>query len=335
MVRCGYCEENITGEGDYVQCSNCNRKLHFKCTNITAATFKAMTTRQKGAWKCQLCKDKARQGPSGGERELSEDDKITEENEALKTATDSHVLSLNSELRRDIKDIKKTIKEYTASVEFMSKNYDNVNETLRNNNELLLKLTEQITDLKAQCAMKDKCIFNMQRQINHLEQEVIRNNIEVTNVPFEKEEDLLKVVKQIGETIGMQINNSDIDNIYRTNKKGTKKESKIIISLTNKLCKTNILSKSRTHGPIKVNTICKKLPSTTSERERNQIYNQTVYINSQLTATNRFLIWQAKNQAKAAGWKFVWVKDGKILARKDEGATVIRIVTADDICKII
>lgn len=326
MVRCGNCEENILTDSDGVSCSACSRKLHFPCTTITARTFRGMSVEQKKIWKCQYCRSRStavgdQAAPAAIITNAPEPEELTD--------------TPNSDLKKDIIYIKETLKEYTRSVEFISRSYDDMKETIKNNNELLLKLTGQITELKTQCELKDSVISNMQRQINYLEQEVIKNNIEITNIPYKNEEDLVQIVKTVGESIGTQINSTDIDNIYRTNTRNTTKDSKIIVSFTSTICKMNVLKQSRVTGSIKLQNITDKLMSHASnDRQRTQTPNRIVYINSQLTAANRHLMWLAKNKAQSSGWKFVWSRDGKILARKGEGTPVVRIVDVDDVCKI-
>lgn len=56
-----------------------------------------------------------------------------------------------------------------------------------------------------------------------------------------------------------------------------------------------------------------------------------IYINDQLTFNNRKLLWIAKTKAHEANWKYVWVKNGNIFARKIENAPSIIINNATDI----
>ena len=48
--------------------------------------------------------------------------------------------------------------------------------------------------------------------------------------------------------------------------------------------------------------------------------NKFIYINDQLTAYNRRLLWTAKTKAKECNWKFTWVRNGSICARKNENS---------------
>lgn len=53
--------------------------------------------------------------------------------------------------------------------------------------------------------------------------------------------------------------------------------------------------------------------------------NKFLYINDQLTFNNRRLLWLAKAKAKEAKWKFVWVRNDTIFARKNENSTLFVI----------
>lgn len=50
-----------------------------------------------------------------------------------------------------------------------------------------------------------------------------------------------------------------------------------------------------------------------------------IYLNDQITYNNRQLLWIAKTKANEARWKFVWVKNGNIFARKKENSSPIII----------
>jgi hypothetical protein len=53
----------------------------------------------------------------------------------------------------------------------------------------------------------------------------------------------------------------------------------------------------------------------------------------QLTPRNKKLLFIARQAGQNKGYKFVWVRGGKIFARKDQGEVLIRIQSEDDIRK--
>lgn len=71
--------------------------------------------------------------------------------------------------------------------------------------------------------------------------------------------------------------------------------------------------------------------NNSSNVENSSNNNKYIYINDQLTFTNRRLLWLAKTKANEAKWKFVWVRNGNIFARKNENSSFIIISNAADI----
>lgn len=64
---------------------------------------------------------------------------------------------------------------------------------------------------------------------------------------------------------------------------------------------------------------------------KNNNENKYIYINDELTANNMRLLWMAKIKAKECGWKFVWIRNGHIFAKKSETTSVIHISNNADI----
>lgn len=68
---------------------------------------------------------------------------------------------------------------------------------------------------------------------------------------------------------------------------------------------------------------------TNNNNGRNEA--KRVFVNDELTQLNRYLLWKTKNKAKELQWKFVWVKDGRIMAKKEETTRIFYIRNEPDI----
>lgn len=60
-----------------------------------------------------------------------------------------------------------------------------------------------------------------------------------------------------------------------------------------------------------------------------------VFFNDHLTQVNKNLFWMARTKGREMGYKFVWLKNAKIYARKSEGVPAVRISAVGDLEKII
>lgn len=61
---------------------------------------------------------------------------------------------------------------------------------------------------------------------------------------------------------------------------------------------------------------------------------QRFFLNERLTKTNRLLFRKAREAAGALSWKFVWTKQGRILARKAPGDKAQRIRTEGELSRV-
>lgn len=75
----------------------------------------------------------------------------------------------------------------------------------------------------------------------------------------------------------------------------------------------------------------RKIDVSVIKGDKNNPTNKYVYINDELTANNRRLLWMAKTKAKECGWKFVWTRNGHIYAKKSETSLAIIISNNADI----
>lgn len=59
-----------------------------------------------------------------------------------------------------------------------------------------------------------------------------------------------------------------------------------------------------------------------------------IFINEVLPSTMYDLLTRTKSKAKVAAFKYVWVRDGRILARRTDGSQIIRILNDADLAKL-
>ena len=77
---------------------------------------------------------------------------------------------------------------------------------------------------------------------------------------------------------------------------------------------------------------CKEAKLTINKLNGNDAnVDKRIFINDELTALNRNLLWNAKIKAKEHNWKYVWIKDGRILAKKNDADRPIYIRKLSDV----
>lgn len=178
-------------------------------------------------------------------------------------------------------------------------------------------LTAQIFELNDKDKKKETQIKSMDARINKLEQQMLINNIEIKNAQ-NNEISAVEVIKKIAASKNVELKDDDINKAYRLKRK----ENKIIVEFSTLNKKLELMSKIERHR------VDAEIINTDGENNSNIKY---IYINDQLSYNNRQLLWIAKTKAKESKWKFVWVRNGNIFARRNENSPSILISNAADI----
>lgn len=342
MTLCDNCKETLPLSGDFVVCPLCARKLHFDCTTVTERSWRSMGSKRE-SWKCQFCRNA---GENLGTNPLEVSSRpITPEvhankrnrseiNSPQKEITGTIIGNLTTidtkEFMTELKNMKAEIKGIADFCNFVSQKFDDINKNIEKNNTIMDTLINEIQALKNENKEKDECISSMQIQINKLEQQQLKNTIEIKNIPPTQNENLIEIVKAVGSSIKQEVTNADITDIYRTRTKNPEKSS-IVATFSNTLTKTNYVKNARATRSVTTAVINQNIGS---HAKVNPVSNNNIFVNNMLTNLNRQLLWQAKKKAREEGWKFVWENTGKIFARKEERAEVLLIQSTADISKI-
>lgn len=359
MGVCGQCNKELPTK--FVTCYGCNSQYHFSpCCSVTEKTYTSMHAERKEDWKCQKCKQRKNSTNSNNayhvmignnpqqinqQKQQRQDD--NDDNEDPKRFKDS--LSL-TDVNKSVNFVKTDIKGLKADVTSMKTDITDIKTTMQqlainmnhNNNQIntniqnaldkitntLVSLSTQVSELCEKNKEKEKQMQVMDNRINSLEQQLINKNIEIKNITTENISPN-EVVKKIAASVNLEINESDISNSYYL-----KKSEKVVVEFTSLIKKRELLNKIKRHRVD--STIINTDESYNNESQQNENGNNNmrskyIYINDQLTPHNRRLLWLAKTKAKEANWKFVWVKNGNILAKKNEISHPILVHNAADI----
>lgn len=179
----------------------------------------------------------------------------------------------------------------------------------------LRKKVQELTQKNEEITSKNR---RLSEKIEELEQYERSNNIEIKGLP--ETGDVYDVVKRIGNLVHEPILDSDIDICHRvpTFRPG---EKNVIVRFVQRTKRDKILQK------------CKKQRLNTNDLDYGGNSN-AVYVNEHLTSSKKKLLGAEVAKKKSVGWKFVWSAGGKIFARKDEHATILRITNMSDVEKI-
>lgn len=237
------------------------------------------------------------------------------------SSVENKVTEMKTQIEKQLTDMKTQIdylvNTLTISVASNQQFKEEMQSTLATITNSIQTLSTQMNEIKEKDQKREQQISNMDKRINNIEQQMIAKNIEIKNVE-NKQLSATEVIKKIAESLNVELKEEDINRAYRLKKK----ENKIIIEFSSLNKKLELMTKIERHR-IEAKVI--------NGNDDNSFTLQHIYINDQLTYNNRQLLWIAKTKAREAKWKYVWVKNGIIFARRNENSSSIIINNSTDI----
>lgn len=225
-----------------------------------------------------------------------------------------------TEVNNAMQTMMQSMAQITTQLASISTQLQNQQSTLMQINTNVSNLSQQVIELQNHNKEKDLKMCEMETKINKLEQKLMEKILEINNVTND-ELSATDVMKKIATSVNVELNECDIENAYKT-----KRNNKVFVELCSLRKKREIMNNLNRHriDAKKINE-----DNNTNGNENNN--KKYIYINDQLTQNNRRLLWLTKNKAKEANWKYVWVRNGEIHARKIEKSQVVNISTENDL----
>lgn len=246
--------------------------------------------------------------------ELRRDFKSSQD--AILAAMENMFLKQESKLNamsKDFEDVKDTVK-------FLSDNYDDIIKKSEETNKRVTALEVHSN----QCKSQEKHIMDLEWKLDNLEQQARLSNIEIAELPEKRDENLMEAVLQIAEVMKFPLTKADIIDVHRVphGNSEDRRPKNIILKLSSKILKENILAKSRLCKGVTLNQLGIKAKP-----------EEKIFLNEHLTIKNKLLFKEARNLAKQHGYRFVWPKNGIIFVRAEVTAPVFAVRTRAELQK--
>lgn len=370
-IKCAGCLTTIAGR-EYLQCSNCNLKYDLLCANYSTKLFYGQS-REGKTWICQTCRSKLPKNDNSNtpvRQQVATDAEGTREENDLSFSrvtvrgargqrTDSSIAScsdyvanpnggdeeefivnirdqvisaikleipnlLKTVIKNELAPLRNSFNELCKSVDFLSNKYDELCKSVGT-------ITEENSQLKKDNIDLQSSLTQIWSRVNDLEQHLRENNLEIHGVPENRSENILTVVKQCASAIGHKVDDTDIVNYTRVAKqdKESKRPRAIIIKFRSVRCRDEFYSAvhrfNKSNPKEKLNTA--HLGFGTAKTP--------VYVSEHLSPTNKSLHAAARIAAKEKGYKFVWVRSGRIYVRKTPDSQYILIRNRDSLKYIV
>lgn len=159
-----------------------------------------------------------------------------------------------------------------------------------------------------------RTIDELGSQVNSLEQRARTNNLEIQCVPENSSENLVSIIMKLNEVIGARILKENINNCTRVAKSNphTKRPRNIVVQFTSQNIRDAFLA-----SVIKFNKYNQhdKLNTTHIGYQGEK---KPIFVSEHLSPANKALHAATRVKAKELGYKYVWVRNGKIFMHKND-----------------
>ncbi|XP_039287801.1 uncharacterized protein LOC120352170 [Nilaparvata lugens] len=304
-MSCHTCSKSVRSSNDAVTCCDCNNKFHGNCVGLKTGDLKYITDNKK-TWRCESCTREKR-------RSIAFETSMSSDDISLK-----QVVQMISEVRADIRRMELDLGK---SIDSCHEDVADILHKFEKQEKQLALCLEKIDSQALEINILKKQNHNLQRAVSDLQQYTRSNCLELHNYPQEKNEDLIGVVKSVSKALGHELTDMQIDNCHRLPTRDQKKTPPIIIKLTRRIDKEEILRRRRVKRDF-------------STRHLNLPSDIPLYVNESLAPERRKVLALAKVAKTEKAYKYLWIRNGKILMRKSDGKPVISLETVDDLDKL-
>ncbi|XP_073957174.1 uncharacterized protein [Choristoneura fumiferana] len=238
------------------------------------------------------------------------------------------VLSELRQLRLDISDMKEKNTEISLLRQEVQELRDQISSLSDSLTDKHLQFVTKMEQADIQIATLKYSVTQLQQQLSAQEQHAMKNELEIIGVPESDTENLTNIVLTASQIIGVQLQETDLDDVIRAGPKRPKhlplnranehKPRPIIVKLLRRQKRDEIIKAAKSRRNLTTENI---VPGAV----------QKLYVNERLSKENRLLFREARLRASAHNFKFCWVRNGAIYVRENENKPGIRISSAGDL----
>lgn len=350
--QCAGCHNKIKNNL-LMKCCECLLTYDLKCAKVSRNRYDLMMNEHKQTWKCYICQSAAPKTSSNNNSRSSspsthqqDDDNITFRRstgtkQGLSDISPGSGGLVSQEVLRDIIRDEIGIAFKTAIGKLVAEHLANINENINSFdkslsfNNILLEEMKHKLDEKVQIIDKlekenvelRSTVTDLTTRLNSIEQNMRECNVEINGIPENRSENLPSVMLQLGQSVECPITHEDIQHVTRVAKlnKDSDRPKAVVLKLRTRLVRDNLLAAvskfNKGHVDDKLST---RHLGIGGKRE-------PIFVSEHLSPHNKHLHAATRKKAREAEYKFVWVRDGRIYAKKNETSQAIYVRSLDSL----
>lgn len=310
MPICRRCNTDFT---DGVTCSACGSCFDFPCSGITEAGFRKLGDR-KAAWRCATCKSAGLSSLSSPNKQASD---LTLDSLMKEIKQISIKLAPLATLMDDMKTVKADLADLKESIELAHSFVKDFDDRVMGIETRLTAVEEASNKIN----LLQTSLYKLEADFQDHEQWTRMNNVEIKGIPQKNDENLFNILQRLATKANLEFDINQINFITRVPSYDKNATKSIIVSFHNRYKKEDFVAATR---KLKLN----KLSDFGFDGKGN------IYINDHLTPHNKKLLTKARSIAREKNFQYIWVRNCKIMARKNNDSKIIAIRSQMDLVKI-
>lgn len=327
-LSCAGCKSDITDK-KFVKCTQdgCNKTFHYLCVGLGGPTTES--------WVCPDCRSSMRKGGDNSGTPVRTSENITYRKPKPAGPLEpphqeaSPLSELTSEIRLLRSEVSSMKSEFTMAISALNHCEARLDEltTAMSAYDTRLKDAEkkvsEVEDLRG-------IIDVLNEKLNSQEQNLLRNEIEVTGVIEAQNENPYHTILTVSSLIGVKLSEVDVDSVQRVGPRRVTNKSlprPLVVKFSRRAPRDQFLKAAKVRRLTTKDIGFESAPST------------NIYVNERLTRANRLLFRDCRKRFKEAGFKFCWTRGGIIYVKKCEGkgrgSETLVVRTSADINRIL
>lgn len=257
--------------------------------------------------------------------------------ELIRSAVSSEISILKDDfkksmipLQEELKSIREEFLSMKECFEFINSSFDNFNKRVESCEKDVQKLNKQFSEL----GEIRSSIATLKEENDIREQFARMNNLEISGIPITSGENLYTILHTISSKVGIQIDDRDVDAIRRVRRfevgdssasntpTKNSRPSAIVVKFTRRMCKDKLLAAVRARRGLTTVDVGISGPAN------------NIYVSDHLTPQNKLLLKRARQMKSDLQYSYLWIRDCKILMRKNDHSKVIAISKQSDLSKL-
>lgn len=350
MSKCAVCNDPI--ESDYLECQRCSDKYHYICLDISPEEGKELIDASQ-KWICLSCgnkqpksKDPVRPStPTGladitfnvtrrkllnkpdylhaSATRMSDSVSRSDIRDEMRLVMNEFMSEMRNTLNVELRELRDQINGFKDSLSFMSAQFDSLNSDMVAHNSTMKQLKTENELLRSEVNV----LSNRVRQMDQLSRST---NLELQCVPEHRAENVVSIVRQLGQVVKFPVTDGDISycsRVAKSNPNSTRPRT-ILVKFNTPRIRDSLLAATIQYNKDHPN---EKLNTGTLGLDDKKI---AVFVTENLTMENKNLHAAARLRAKELNYKFVWVRGGRVYVRKSTDSEAVFIRSMDSLNKL-